>query len=81
LLPAASSTAPAAQLSADRKEAIRSGTVALTCLASLAGLPAAVLARLDVQGGPVGLCAIAGPGQDRALLDLVVGQAATTPTR
>jgi Asp-tRNA(Asn)/Glu-tRNA(Gln) amidotransferase A subunit family amidase len=81
LLPAASSTAPALQLSADRKEAVRSGTVALTCLASLAGLPAAVLARLDLEGGPVGLCAIAGPGQDRALLDLAVGQAAATPTR
>ncbi len=81
LLPAASSTAPAPQMSADRKEAMRSGTVALTCLASLAGLPAAVLARLDVQGRPAGLCAIAGPGQDRALLDLAVGQAPTTPTR
>lgn len=81
LLPATSSPAPSLQMSPDRKEATRSGTVALTCLASLAGLPAAVLARLDVQGRPVGLCAIAGPGQDRALLDLAVAQAPTTPTR
>ena len=72
LLPATGTTAPPVHMTADEKAATRSGTFALTCLASLAGLPAVVLARLEAGGRPVGLCALAGPGQDRALLDLAL---------
>ncbi len=72
LLPATGTPAPPLHMTAEQKAATRSGTFALTCLASLAGLPAVVLARLEVRGRPVGLCALAGPGQDRALLDLAL---------
>ncbi|MFC1406982.1 MULTISPECIES: amidase family protein [Streptacidiphilus] len=68
-LPAAPGAAPAFAPPELRGAPPRTATLALTCLASLAGLPA-----VTVPHGPGGLCLIAGPGHDEALLAL----AATT---
>jgi Asp-tRNA(Asn)/Glu-tRNA(Gln) amidotransferase A subunit family amidase len=72
LLPATSSTAPPSDAAPRQVEAVRAATLRLTCLASLAGLPAVVLPRLRVRGLPAGLCLIGARGTDRALLDLAV---------
>jgi amidase len=67
LLPATSGPAPFAE----EAETARAATLRLTHLASLAGLPAAVAPLLRVRDLPVGLCAIAAPGTDLALLELL----------
>ena len=64
-LPAAPGTAPAFAPSVQRGPGPRAATLALTCLAGLAGLPA-----VTVPAGSGGLCLIAGPGRDEALLAL-----------
>ena len=50
----------------------RRTTIQLTCLAGSAGLPCLVLPGMTVEGRPVGLCVLAGPGSDHALLELGV---------
>lgn len=74
LLPAAPGPAPSRDSSTEERDATRSAALQLTCLASGAGLPSLVLPRMTVGGLPVGLCVIAGPGGDRALLDLAVDE-------
>ncbi len=74
LLPAAPGPAPARDAGADERSAVRRAAVQLTCLASGAGLPCLVLPRMAAGGLPVGLCVIAAPGSDRALLDLAVAE-------
>ncbi|MGP3968078.1 amidase family protein [Streptomyces sp. 6N223] len=71
ILPAASGPAPKVDASAAEVESIRAATLRLTHLASLAGLPAVVAPALRVDGLPVGVCAIAAPGSDLPLLDLL----------
>ncbi|WP_206189702.1 amidase, partial [Streptomyces griseoruber] len=71
LLPATSGPAPLADAPPDEVEAVRAATLRLTCLASLAGLPAAVAPLLRVRSLPVGLCALGARGTDRALLDFI----------
>jgi Asp-tRNA(Asn)/Glu-tRNA(Gln) amidotransferase A subunit family amidase len=73
LLPATSGPPPFADASPEEVEAVRAATLRLTCLASLAGLPAVVAPLLRVRSLPVGLCALGGQGTDRALLDLTTG--------
>jgi amidase len=75
LLPCASAPAPPVDLPLEDMNAYRAATLRLTCLASIAGLPAVVLPMLTVRGLPTGLCAVGAPGADRALLDF----AAATP--
>lgn len=70
LLPATSSPAPRADATSAEVETVRAATLRLTCLASLAGLPAVTMPRLRVRDLPVGLCAIGAPGTDHALLEL-----------
>ncbi|MFI1728344.1 amidase [Streptomyces acidicola] len=70
LLPASSSTAPSTDAPPVEVAAVRAATLRLTCLASLAGLPAVSLPRLRVRGLPAGLCLIGARGTDLALLDL-----------
>lgn len=70
LLPATSSPAPRADATPAEVETVRAATLRLTCLASLAGLPAVTMPRLRVRDLPVGLCAIGAPGTDHALLEL-----------
>ncbi|WP_405905427.1 amidase [Streptomyces sp. NBC_00828] len=70
LLPATSSPAPRADATPAEVETVRAATLRLTCIASLAGLPAVAMPRLRVRDLPVGLCAIGAPGTDHALLEL-----------
>lgn len=69
VLPASSTTAPRRDQDAAEKGAMRASTLRLTCVASLAGLPAVVMPT-TATGTPFGLCAIGGPDTDRALLAL-----------
>ncbi|WP_406000871.1 amidase [Streptomyces sp. NBC_00829] len=72
LLPATCGPAPLTDEGPEHKDAGRQATFRLTCLASGAGLPCLVLPRMVVDGLPVGLAVIAGPGTDHALLELAV---------
>ncbi|MCU1659277.1 MAG: amidase, Asp-tRNAAsn/Glu-tRNAGln amidotransferase subunit, partial [Pseudonocardiales bacterium] len=69
-LPAASSTAPPIDVDPDAMDAVRAATIRLTCIASLTGRPALVLPTMRVGRDPMGLCLVAAPGEDRALLPL-----------
>jgi len=72
LLPAAAAPAPRTDSDRAQRDDTRRRTIQLTCLAGIAGLPSLVLPRMTAGGLPVGLCVIAGPGHDRALLQLGV---------
>ncbi|SDG02607.1 Asp-tRNAAsn/Glu-tRNAGln amidotransferase A subunit [Blastococcus aurantiacus] len=69
VLPSAPSVAPLAATGATPE--LRNATMRLTCLAALAGLPAVSLPVRTGDGLPAGVCLVAAPGRDRALLDLV----------
>jgi Asp-tRNA(Asn)/Glu-tRNA(Gln) amidotransferase A subunit family amidase len=71
LLPATSSPALPVDLPGDRVNAARLATLRLTCLASLAGLPAVAVPTMRVGTAPMALTLVGGPGTDHALLDLV----------
>ncbi|RAJ68893.1 Asp-tRNA(Asn)/Glu-tRNA(Gln) amidotransferase A subunit family amidase [Streptomyces sp. Amel2xB2] len=72
LLPATPGPAPSREAGAEERSAVRRAALQLTCLASGAGLPCLVLPRMTAGGLPVGLCLIAAPGSDHALLNLGV---------
>ncbi|GAA4826355.1 amidase family protein [Nocardioides caeni] len=55
-----------------RLQAVRSSTLALTCLAGIGGLPAVTVPLTTAAGLPCGACLIAAPGRDRDLLEVVV---------
>lgn len=57
---------------AERMQAVRTATLALTCLAGIGGLPAVTIPLRTASGLPCGVCLVAGPGRDRDLLDLAV---------
>ncbi|KAA9166117.1 DUF3225 domain-containing protein [Amycolatopsis acidicola] len=71
VLPTTRGGAPDRNAGADIVEAERAGTLRLTCLAGLGGLPAVSLplAR-TADGRPAGLCLVGAAGTDLALLDL-----------
>jgi len=69
VLPTAASVAP---LPAEA-DAVREATLRLTCLASIAGLPAVTIPVRTLRGLPAGLCLLAAPGRDRDLLALAAG--------
>ena len=71
LLPAASSAAPLLTSDAATIDAARAATLRLTCLASLAGLPALSAPLLARGPLPVGLGAIGSSGAELSLIDLV----------
>jgi Asp-tRNA(Asn)/Glu-tRNA(Gln) amidotransferase A subunit family amidase len=71
-LPASSSPAPSANRSPAQQAATRTENLRLTCLSSLAGLPALVLPT-RTTGPPVGLSVLAGAGLDRSLLAMCRG--------
>lgn len=75
--PAASTIAPPAQMSDQYKATMRAGTLRLTCLASIAGLPAVAMPAARVQSQPIGLCLVGAQGSDRALVALVSGTEGT----
>lgn len=70
-LPASSTPAPPRDAGPAVIDVVRAGTQRLTCLASLAGLPAVVAPTLRVGPQPAGLCMMGAPGADRALLSLL----------
>ncbi|SCK31769.1 Asp-tRNAAsn/Glu-tRNAGln amidotransferase A subunit [Streptomyces sp. WMMB 714] len=72
LLPAAAGPAPRVDSTPAERDDVRRRTIQLTCLAGIGGLPCVVLPHMTAGGLPVGLCAIAARGQDRALLRLAL---------
>ncbi len=77
LLPAAPGAALPLDASAEQRGAFYERALALGALAGHAGLPQVVLPLLQVEGLPVGISFIAGPGQDERLLDLAVALSRT----
>lgn len=73
LLPATPTAAPLRRADAAEMDAMRSATVALTCLASITGRPALSAPLLEADGAPVGLSLIGPRGSD---LDVVARGAA-----
>jgi amidase len=69
IVPASSGPAPAPGMDPDAYAAVRLDTLCLTALAGLAGAPVVALPLAHVDGSPLGLAVIGGPGSDRALLD------------
>lgn len=72
VLPSAASVAPRP---GDDMAAVRAGTLRLTMVAGLGGLPAVSVptTTATATGGlPCGVCLVAAPGRDRDLLDLAV---------
>lgn len=78
LLPAAPGVALPLNASGEQRGAFYERALALGALAGHAGLPQIVLPLLQVEGLPVGVSFIAGPGQDESLLDLAL---ALSPTK
>lgn len=77
VLPAAPTTAP--RLGADLAP-VREATLALTCVAGVAGLPAVTLPLTAADGLPCGVSLVGPAGSDRALLALATRLAATVRT-
>jgi amidase len=73
------SPGPAPLLAATQAEqnAVRAGTMGVTAMSGLAGLPEVTLPAGRVEGAPVGLSLLAAPGRDRALLALAERLAAS----
>lgn len=72
VLPATPGVAPALGPGlAERLQATRESTLALTCLAGIGGLPAVTVPLRTSAGLPCGVCLVAAPGRDRDLLDLI----------
>jgi amidase len=70
-LPSSSSPAPTVDADPAAIDVVRGATLRLTCLASLAGLPALSLPTARVGALPAGLCLVGGPHADRSLLALI----------
>lgn len=68
--PAASTVAPPPDISAPDKARMRAGTLRLTSLASISGLPALTVPAGRVDGRPVGLCLVGSRGSDAGLVAL-----------
>ena len=69
-LPSASGPAPRLDVTPDEQDQLRSGTLRLGFLASLAGLPALSVPAAEVGGRPLGVALVGLPYDDLALLDL-----------
>lgn len=72
LLPSAPCIAPPCALPAAAADEFRRRTMALTCTASLSGLPQLSVPALEVEGCPVGVSLLGWRGGDQALLDFAV---------
>ncbi|GAB3423957.1 AtzH-like domain-containing protein [Flindersiella endophytica] len=75
-MPSASSAAPPVDADPAAIGVVRGATLRLTCLASLAGLPALSLPTARVGALPAGLCLVGGPHADRSLLALITEETA-----
>ena len=69
LLPSAPCIAPIRNLDASAADHFRRHTMALTCIASLSGLPQLSVPAVIVDGCPVGLSLLGWRGSDQCLLD------------
>jgi amidase len=58
------------------QDAIRQSTVGVTAIAGFCGLPEVTLPAAQVNGAPIGLSLVAGPGLDRGLLAFACDAAA-----
>ncbi|CAI6068124.1 amidase [Cohnella sp. JJ-181] len=75
-IPTATGPAPLRNTPPAEMELRRARTQQLSCIAGLGGLPQITLPWADVDGCPVGLSLLAGPGQDMMLLQWAADQAA-----
>jgi len=71
LLPAAPGIAPKRFLRDDAAEAFYIAALSLNAVAGLAGLPVVTVPVAQVEGCPLGLSIMAGPGEDESLLEFV----------
>lgn len=76
LLPAAATRPPRRAGGQAVWEQARARTLRLTCLASIAGLPALTVPLRSGTGGPFGLCLLGAPGADRSLIHLALSSVA-----
>lgn len=72
VIPTAPGPAPRLNLQGEKAEKHRAKTMQLTCIAGLAGLPQITMPLAEADGLPVGLSFIAGPNQDKRLLEWAV---------
>lgn len=68
--PAASTVAPPPDMTPEDKTRMRAGTLRLTSLASVSGLPALTVPGGTVEGRPVGLCLVGSRASDAGLAAL-----------
>lgn len=66
--PTSPGPAPYLNASLAEQNEIRAATMGVTAIAGLCGLPEVTLPAMTLDGAPVGLSLVAGPGRDRALL-------------
>ncbi len=66
--PTSPCVAPLVSAELPEQDRIRQATMGVTAIAGFCGLPEVTLPAGEVDGMPVGLSLVAGPGQDRALL-------------
>lgn len=74
--PTSPCVAPLLTAGREEQDAVRQATVGVTAIAGFCGLPEVTLPAGRVNGAPVGLSLVGGPGQDRALLALACDAAA-----
>ena len=79
LLPSAPSIAPRRFLRGAAAGAFYDAALTLGSVAGHAGLPAVSVPLVTIEGGPLGLCLVAGPGEDERLLALVAGLPVRAP--
>src|SRR5690242_8709276 len=68
VFPTSPCPAPLLTARSAEQDAVRAATIGVTAIASLCGLPEVTLPAGMVDGAPVGLSLVAGPGLDRGLL-------------
>ncbi|MGW0634252.1 amidase family protein [Nocardia salmonicida] len=68
VLPTTAGPPPLREADQRTRDAVRSATLRLTCLASIAGLPAVTLPLPNRHGLPAGLCLVGAANTDRALI-------------
>jgi amidase len=75
VLPSAASLAPRRDADPASVDAVRLRTMAITCIAGLAGLPQVNVPLATPEGEPLGVSLLGPAGSDRALLRLAVALA------
>ncbi|MFF2481189.1 amidase [Paenibacillus sp. NPDC058071] len=68
VIPTVPGKAPLREISGEASERARINTMQLCCIAGLSGLPQVTVPAGELEGAPIGLSFIAGPGQDLKLL-------------